>query len=95
MKNIHDDIRAAQIRDVQKAASAKKPFVAKGHDAILKKYQDTKQVVEISLITNATMEGVITARDKFTITIKDSVTGVSHTIYKHAIESFCSLEIEQ
>jgi RNA chaperone Hfq len=66
-----------------------KPFIAKGHDAILKDLQDNKHTTSIALISGEVYKGVtILARDKYTVTI--AADGQRVTIYKHAIESFTS-----
>lgn len=67
----------------------RKPFVAKGHDAILKDFQDTGASVEVFLISSdIPLLGRVTARDKFTITLMLAGLSIKRTIYKHAIESF-------
>lgn len=71
--------------------SQKKPFVAKGHDAILKGAQDAGGNLRIVTMNDGQEHvGKMIARDKFTITIEISeITGpVRRTFYKHAIESF-------
>lgn len=70
----------------------RKPFVAKGHDAILKDLQDSKKDVLVAMLSGETETGKIVSRDKFTITVqKNNGTGHRITIYKHAIESFSEL----
>lgn len=72
----------------------KRPFVAKGHDAILKDAQDAKGLLRIVTMSDgAEHVGKMVARDKFTITIEvtnpDNLPAtVRRTFYKHAIESF-------
>ena len=67
-----------------------KTFIAKGHDAILKRFQDGHSIVEIELQSGRVIIGEMIARDKFTITLRvpfeDSTK--DQTIYKHAIETF-------
>jgi len=66
----------------------KKPFIAKGHDAILKGMQDNGGDISVSMIsTEIPLVGKLIARDKFTITVLTD-DGERVTIYKHAIESF-------
>lgn len=75
-------------RDVRRLSPAKKQFVAKGHDAILKSVQDNRGAIIITTIGDGTEHGgILIARDKYTITIKTD-SGGSKTFYKHAIESF-------
>ena len=70
-----------------KKAPAKRPFVAKGHDAILKSVQDKQGIITVVLGTSGdVVTGALVARDKFTITIRTTSHVV--TIYKHAIEMF-------
>lgn len=75
--------------------TTKKPFVAKGHDAILKAAQDSRNLIRIVTSGDgATHVGRLVARDKFTITIEvefDTTVApfsVRRTFYKHAIEYF-------
>lgn len=74
--------------------TVKRPFVAKGHDAILKDAQDARGLLRIITMSDgANHTGKMVARDKFTITIEipidaDTGTSVRRTFYKHAIESF-------
>lgn len=66
----------------------KKPFVAKGHDAILKGVQDIGGfILVLTMNGEAPIRGKLIARDKFTITV-ELANGRRLTIYKHAIESF-------
>ena len=80
---------------------SRKPFVPKGHDAILSRLQESKTVVALMLISGVGVNGVIVARDKFTITMNVSVLidengrrtaelnpSATMTFYKHGIESF-------
>jgi len=73
---------------------SKKPFVARGHDAILKEAQDAGSMLRIITMSDgASHYGKMVARDKFTITIEittDMGNGpvVTRTFYKHSIESF-------
>lgn len=68
----------------------KKPMVAKGHDAILKGFQDRSARITIIAISGETYAGTVVARDRWTITIRDK-DNTSVTIYKHAIESFANV----
>lgn len=95
----HEQIRQDQMsdaarragsnnRDVRRLSPAKKQFVAKGHDAILKGVQDNRGRIAITTIGDGSEHiGTLIARDKYTITIKTN-TGSTKTFYKHAIESF-------
>lgn len=67
-----------------------KPFVAKGHDAILKRFQDGHSLVEVELQSGRVIVGEMIARDKFSITLRVNIEGKAkdQTIYKHAIETF-------
>lgn len=72
----------------RKPTTTKKPFVAKGHDAILKSIQDDGADIEVNMISDGTsITGKLLARDRYTITVLDK-HGVCRTLYKHAIESF-------
>lgn len=64
-----------------------KPAVAKGHDAILKAAQDSGAMVIVILSSDGTViNGKLTGRDKFTITVETNLG--AEVIYKHAIERF-------
>lgn len=70
------------------ATTMRKPFVAKGHDAILKALQDAgAQIVVTPIGDGVSVTGVLVARDKYTITVK-TASGRTVTYYKHALESF-------
>lgn len=72
-------------------ASGARPFVAKGHDAILKRMQDNGGRISVTAMGDgARTAGKMIARDKFTITLKTD-EGREITFYKHAIESFESI----
>lgn len=87
--NNHNSSARPSHQSANAAHRKSKPFVAKGHDAILKDLQDNKHTTEINLISGEAYKGAtILARDKYTITI--GVGGNRVTIYKHAIESFTS-----
>lgn len=76
------------IRNLAPRTPAKKPFVAKGHDAYLKNMQDTGESMSLTLTSNGEeIVGRLVARDKFTITVLQT-TGIRRTFYKHAVESF-------
>lgn len=69
-------------------SQAKRGFVPKGHDAVLKHLQDTGALIDLYLIsTDDAVRGKIVARDRFTITLV-SETGSRRVYFKHAIESF-------
>ena len=68
--------------------TAKKPFVAKGHDAILQSLQFSGERILVTLVGDGSeVEGKLIARDKFTITVLTD-DGRRRTLYKHAIEGF-------
>lgn len=76
-----------------KKPGKQKTFVPKGHDAILKRYQDNKtRVVLASVNSDCTYVGTIVARDRYTVTIKND-QGRPVVVYKHAIESFFPFDI--
>lgn len=92
----HDQIRQDQNTEARRrlTVAGKKPFVAKGHDAILKGVQDSKGNVIITTIGDGTEHfGMLIARDKYTITIKLE-SGSTKTFYKHAIESFEPVQVQ-
>lgn len=70
-----------------KTAQTKAKFIPKGHDAILKNAQDSKQPIHMVMVSGEAADGTVFNRDKFTITL-ESFDGVKTTYYKHAIESF-------
>jgi len=95
----HEQVRRDQAVEGQRrilspnrpSPSTKKPFVAKGHDAILKGMQDGGEQISVALISSDfPLIGKLVARDKFTITVL--TTFGRRTIYKHAIESFGPFE---
>ena len=65
---------------------SKKPFVPKGHDAILDRTQKEGSRLKVSLISGDEFTGKVKARDKFTITLETESGAI--TIFKHAIEYF-------
>lgn len=72
----------------------KRPFVAKGHDAILKEVQDNGGYLAVTLMSDgSTVSGQLVARDKFTITVLTE-EGRRRTFYKHAIESFEPVQVQ-
>ncbi len=80
-------------RDRQFSNRQKAPFVAKGHDAILKEIQDVKGAIVVQLISSPeSIRGKLVARDKYTITVQ-LYSGIRRTLYKHAIESFESEQV--
>jgi len=66
-------------------------FVAKGHDAQLQDAQSQGLAVRMRLCNAPDpVEGVITRRDRYTITLRHAAgadTGLEEIFYKHAIES--------
>ena len=70
---------------------APRKFVAKGHDSQLQEAQHNKFPVEVLTINGEEIiRGVISRRDKYTITVKlesGRDAGKDLIIYKHAIES--------
>jgi sRNA-binding regulator protein Hfq len=70
---------------------AKRPTpLVKGHDAVLKAIQESKQTATIVTRAGEVFVGQITGRDKFTITL---LTGTIRRIfYKHAVEQFFAEE---
>jgi sRNA-binding regulator protein Hfq len=89
-----EDVRNQQVKDVrntlriknpQRPFKPRKPFVAKGHDALLKGLQDSGADVTVC-VNGDIIVGKIIARDKFTVTLNDG--GIdSVLIYKSAIET--------
>ena len=66
-----------------------KKFTAKGHDAQLQDAQFGKIATTITLIGGTVCRGLITRRDKFTITLRHTEgtnVGMEEIFYKHAIE---------
>ena len=78
--------------ETRNQAPKKAPFVAKGHDAILKRIQDNPNSgLSILAASGEVYKGRLVARDKYTITIEridDSGNLIRHTVYKQSIESF-------
>lgn len=68
-----------------------KPNFAKGHDAILKALQERSKQTTIITLAGERFDGVITGRDKFTITLQVE-SGIKRVFYKHAIEQFYSVD---
>lgn len=100
MHDTHDSVHQDQIREGKQRSTlhvnagsrtqqrGRTPFVAKGHDAILKGIQDAKgRIIVMLMSTIEKIEGTLVARDKFTITVHTD-DGRRITIYKHAIEGF-------
>ena len=73
-------------------SAPKRKFVAKGHDAQLQEAQLGQIPVELTMMSGISHFGIITKRDKFTITLTHSDggdpdrTGCPEIFYKHAIE---------
>jgi sRNA-binding regulator protein Hfq len=70
--------------------SGKEKFVAKGHDRQLQDAQFGNIPVVLTLMSGDTVEGRITRRDKFTITVllaNGMDAGKESIFYKHAIEA--------
>lgn len=96
--NDHTQIRNDQQRDAERRTLSVRPghvgkpprkqFVAKGHDAILKKIQDLGGEIGIMPMNSESLIiGKLIARDKYTITVLTRA-GKEVTFYKHAVESF-------
>lgn len=72
---------------------ARKRFVAKGHDAQLQEAQLTSAPVQLTCVSGIVVKGIISRRDKYTVTLRhseqtDNAEAGDHEIfYKHAIES--------
>lgn len=77
--------------DQARPEQPRKKFVAKGHDSQLQDAQYGKFPVEITTMGDGTViHGLITRRDKFTITLRitrGTDAGKELIVYKHAIES--------
>jgi sRNA-binding regulator protein Hfq len=83
-----DQARYAQRADERPAERPKKKFKAVGHDIQLEQAQFNKFPTTI-YVEGEDFTGVITRRDKFTITLAyETITGspVEEIFYKHAIE---------
>lgn len=68
---------------------APRKFVAKGHDAQLQDAQMGRLPTTLTLVSGAVFTGIITKRDKYTITLRHesgSAAGMDEIFYKHAIE---------
>ena len=100
LPNVRAYVSDAQPRprprpDFQAAASdaQRKRFVAKGHDAQLQDAQMNGLIVRITCMSGVMFKGIITRRDKYTVTLQHEVTGDNaeqgdqEIFYKHAIES--------
>lgn len=100
LPNVRAYVSGAQPRprphpDFQAAASEapRKRFVAKGHDAQLQDAQMNGLLVQITCVSGIVVKGIITRRDKYTVTLQHEVTGDNaeqgdqEIFYKHAIES--------
>lgn len=81
-----------QSRTSNNQGAAKPKFVAKGHDAILQRFQTEKEPVIFTLLTGRSVTGIIVGRDRYAVTLQDAKTGTKVTFYKHAIESFGEFE---
>lgn len=101
-----DQVRADQHRDAQrrtlspsagrhpgKTMQKRKPFVPKGHDAILNEVQANEGYLTVTKMGDGSeITGKLIARDKYTITLL--VDGTRRvTLYKHAVESFEPVEL--
>lgn len=85
--------RTLSVRPGNTSKPPRKPFVAKGHDAILKKVQDSGGNIGIMPMNgDRLIVGKLIARDKYTITMLTA--GREITFYKHAIESFESAQVQ-
>ncbi|WP_081070221.1 RNA chaperone Hfq [Burkholderia cepacia] len=83
-----------QSGDQRPRAVARPP---KGHDAILKAMQEERQLATIITTGDVMFEGLVTGRDKYTITLltkhpKDSTRMIRRVFYKHAIEQFFGVQ---
>jgi sRNA-binding regulator protein Hfq len=74
----------------RKPAFSNKPRVAKGHDAQLKDAQDNGKPVRVVTMAGDTVNGNISNRDRYTITVRNG--NVFTIYYKHAIESIQIIE---
>lgn len=72
-----------------------KPAVkfAKGHDAVLKGMQDNGSLCRVQPIHGDLVVGKVLNRDRYTITL--DVNGTKRVIYKHAIEFFEEVTVEE
>jgi sRNA-binding regulator protein Hfq len=71
------------------AYNNKEGFQAKGHDAVLKAAQDRGANVSFELTTGKVYSGVIFARDRYTVSVKENPRDKqARIIYKHVIASF-------
>lgn len=99
----HDQIRQEQQREGQRRTLGvkpgfenrkRRPFVAKGHDAILKEVQDNEGYLTVTKAGDGSeITGKLLARDKYTITLLTDA-GRRITLYKHAVESFEPVELQ-
>lgn len=99
LPNVRAYVSDAQPRprprpDFQAAASEapRKRFVAKGHDAQLQDAQMNGLPVRITCLSGIVVNGTITRRDKYTVTLQHDAEnaadgGEQEIFYKHAIES--------
>jgi len=71
-----------------KASGDSKPFVAKGHDAVLKACQERKAQVSIKTAQGEMMVGTIMARDRYTISVMVNGETDARIIYKSHIVYF-------
>ena len=79
---------------------APRKFTPKGHDAQLHEAQNNQIPVRVRLVAGGKdIFGIVTKRDKFTITVRhnqESVdAGCDEILYKHAIESVMLLRDTQ
>jgi sRNA-binding regulator protein Hfq len=95
LRLVGGEVRDFRRPDVRPVEGEKKKFVAKGHDSQLQDAQYGKNRVRITLMSGSTINGTISRRDKFTITLRhehnernvdSGVAGLDEIIYKHAIE---------
>lgn len=84
-----------RIERTYEQGGEKKKFVAKGHDSQLQDAQYGKNRVRITLTSGSVINGTISRRDKFTITLRhenteanasNGIANLDEIIYKHAIE---------
>ena len=85
-----DAVRADQARFGQRQGTAPKKFVAKGHDSQLQDAQFSKAEVVVELVGETgkdALVGIITRRDKWTVTVLEHDCKFPVIIYKHAIKT--------
>lgn len=76
-----------QFNGPNKGSAPRKPPMSKGHDAILKRAQDEKRTISITLLSGDRIGGIVVDRDKYAIVVK-TMNDVEMVVYKHSIEFF-------